>query len=235
MTRSDLFHGFPWVDSLLLLATLVVATWVVTRTVYELESALSLEPKQKVWDDLKGIHDRVPLLAGRRIKTLREQYAEAYPRSPLATMNQIPGVIAAWTICARIRERTPPFLAIASLGIGIVAIRRPGHPARRARWGPGRVAAAVSLVVSGADLLLEFVLRRFGLMHHGYIHYALSNFWEYNAEYVGMAILGAWSLLVLAGRWKLTRGWSEWLGLGLGVVWFANLFWAIVLQPLAQF
>jgi hypothetical protein len=91
------------------------------------------------------------------------------------------------------------------------------------------------LVISATDLIPEFVGRRFDLMRYGKIHDPLGNVWECNAFNVGIAILAAWALLGLAGRWKPGRGWREWLGLGLGTIWLMHLCWTIVLEHLAQF
>jgi hypothetical protein len=230
MTRGAPTHRFTWPDALVLGATLALATWVASHTVYELESALDLKPKQEVFDGMSVSRNQGP-------KTMREQYAEVYPWSPLAAINRMPGVGAAWTFCARTWERVLPPLTIASLGMGIVILRRPGRPPGRVRRGPGAVAGAIGLVISAADLITEFVIRRFDLIwrYSNIQDNSLSNAWESNAFNVGMAILAAWALLGLAGRWKPGRGWREWLGLGLGAIWLMHLCWTIVLQQLAQF
>jgi hypothetical protein len=235
MTRGAPTHRFTWPDALVLVATLALATWVALHTVYELESTLDLKPKQQVFDDMSVNRNQLVTLMGRRPKSLREQYAEVYPWSPLAAINRMPGVSAAWTCCARTWERVLPPLTIASLGIGIVILRRPGRPPGRVRRGPGAVAGAIGLVISATDLIPEFVGRRFDLMRFGNIHDPLANVWEGNAFNVGVAILVAWALLALAGRWKPGPGWRERLGLGLGAIWLMYLCWAIVLVHLAQF
>jgi hypothetical protein len=91
-------------------------------------------------------------------------------------------------------------------------------------------------VISAADLITEFVIRRFDLIwrYSKVQDNSLSNAWASNAFNVGTAILAAWALLGLAGRWKSGRGWREWLGLGLGAIWLMYLFWTIVLKQLAQ-
>jgi hypothetical protein len=228
MTRGAPTNRFTWPDALVLGATLALATWVASHAVYELESALDLKPKQEVFDGMSVSPNQQP-------KTLREQYAEVYPWSPLAAINRMPGVGAAWTYCARTWERILPPLTIASLGMGIVILRRPGRPGR-VRRGPGAVAGAIGLVISAADLIAEFVVRRFDLTErYGNVrNNSLSNAWEGNAFNVGMAILAAWALLGLAGRWKPGRGWREWLGVGLGAIWLMYLCWTIMLVHLAQ-
>jgi hypothetical protein len=230
MTRGAPTHRFTWPDALVLGATLALATWVASHTVYELESALDLKPKQEVFDAESVSRDQGP-------KTMREQYAKVYPWSPLAAINRMPGVGAAWTFCARTWERVLPPLTIASLGMGIVILRRAGRPPGRVRRGPGAVAGAIVLVISAADLITEFVIRRFDLIwrYSKIQDNSLSNAWASNAFNVGTAILAAWALLGLAGRWKSGQGWREWLGLGLGAIWLMYLCWAIMLVLLAQF
>lgn len=233
MTRGEPTHRFTWTDALLLVVTLALATWVASHTVHELESALNLKPKQEVFDDMTITLNQLGTLTGRR--PLREQYAEVHPWSPLAAINRMPGVGALWAVCARTWERVLPPLTIASLGMGIVILRRPGRPRGRAQRGPGAVAGAMGLVISAADLIPEFIVRRFDLLRFGKIHDPLSKVWSGNAFNLGMAILAAWALLGLAGRWKPRRGWREWLGLGLGAIWLMHLCWTIVLEHVAQF
>jgi hypothetical protein len=230
MTRGAPTHRFTWPDALVLGVTLALATWVASHTAYDLESAFDLKPKQEVFDAESVSREQGP-------KTMREQYAEVYPWSPLAAINRMAGVGAAWTFCARTWERVLPPLTIASLGMGIVILLRPGRPPRRVRRGPGAVAGAIGLVISAADLITEFVIRRFDLIwrYSSVQDNSLSNAWKSNAFNVGTAILAAWALLGLAGRWKPGRGWREWLGLGLGAIWLMHLCWTIVLKQLAQF
>ena len=101
MTRGAPTHRFTWPDALVLGATLALATWVASHTVYELESALDLKPKQEVFDGMSVSRNQGP-------KTMREQYAEVYPWSPLAAINRKPGVgcVAARSACRR--ERSVP-------------------------------------------------------------------------------------------------------------------------------
>ncbi|WP_406694970.1 hypothetical protein V5E97_28400 [Singulisphaera sp. Ch08] len=225
----------PRLDLVVLVACLVAGVWVATYTGDELQTALGLIPPQ--WNLRFGATNSLKELSGVHVETHRESYAKAFPRSPLATINRIPAVIAGWELCARVRKTGLPFLTIAGLGVGFVAIRprtkTPG--ARRLRRGPGQVAAAVYLVLSAAGLIEEFVVRRFDLHTYGFDLDPLPSIWENNTLCVGTAIAAAWGLLLLAGRWKPARGWREMLGLGLGGILLANLLWATVLKHLAQF
>jgi len=42
--------------------------------------------------------------------------------------------------------------------------------------------------------------------------------WVVTGEKVGYAVLGAWAILVIAGRWWLGPGWLERIGIGVGLV-----------------
>lgn len=228
-------------EILVLLLSLVAGTWVATRTEDELQAALGLitpqtSPRIRILNSLKSLkfhpdrHLDSPL-------TLRERYAATFPHSPLTMINRIPAVTAGWEFSARVRKTGLPFLAVAGLGVGFVALRPWPEKAgvRRVRWGPGRVAAAVCFVLTGAGLIQEFVVRSFNLGPYGFDPDPLSSIWENNALCVGTAVAAAWTQLVFAGRWKPRRGWREMLGLGLGGLLLANLLWATVLERLAQF
>ncbi len=120
-------------------------------------------------------------------------------------------------------------LGVASVGLGVVAVRRPSPTPRRDRWRPGRVVAAVGLIVSAASLAIEFVLHRFDLIAFPWSSYLLGYFWGINAEVGGTAILVAWLLMAVSGRWHAARGWRDGLGLALGGFWLVALAWQLML------
>ena len=171
---------------------------------------------------------------GGKVKTLREKYAEAYPNSPLTWINRDPWVEAFERRAAKIQAASLPILAVASPGIGLVVIRRRRGRSRRSRIGPGRIAGFVTLFASSAGLAGEFVMRRFDLQKYGRLHYGLGDVWIVIFLGTGVAILSAWFLLIVSGRWRRVRGWREWLGCGLGVAWLLALLWQLILEPLAQ-
>lgn len=238
MSRTFLLGARPWLDVLLLVATLAPAAWMTTRREADLEQDLALSSTQwqrELDKHLLKLEREVAASMGQRAQTARERYAEVYPQSPLSRINLIPAVRSFWSACARVRETALPPLTVASVGIGLVAIRRPRRLQGRARWGLGRAAAAVAAVFCSASISEQFVLRRFNLIWYADYHDTLFHSWQQSAQQVGIAIAASWALLIVAGRWRGRQGWRDRLGLGLGVAWLVNLFWVTVLEPLAQF
>jgi len=238
MSRNYLLRASPWLDVLLLVATLAPAAWMATRGEADLEQDFALcstQWQRELDKHILRLEAEADASMGQRARTARERYAEVYPRSPLSRINQIPAVRCFWNACARGRERALPFLTVASVGIGLVAIRRPRRLQGRARWGLGRAAAAVAAVFCSVSIAEQFVLRRYNLIWYADYHDTLFHSWQQSAQQVGIAIAVSWVLLIGAGRWRGRRGWRDRLGLGLGVAWLVNLFWVTVLEPLAQF
>lgn len=235
MRWASRLRAFPLFDALVLLASLAAGVWVALQTEGALETKLGLLPP---WRAKLGLINALKSIADNPSQSRRELYAQAHQNSPLSAINRHPAVIAAWDGCERLRAAGLPFLAVAGPGIGAVAIRRPRRMtvgARPLRWGPGRTAAAISLVFLGAGLAQEFVFRHFDLHTYGFDHVRLTALWENVAHTTGTAIVAAWILLALLGRWKPQREWRETLGLALGALLLANWLWAAVLRPLAQF
>lgn len=225
------------IDVPILAATLLASAWVVTHTDRQLESALGLVSTQWLYDmdaDIKQLLRNNPAPEGRPSLDARGRYARDYPRSPIAVMNRIPGALRAEEAIAKGVERGLPALAIATVGLGIVAVRRPGPTTRRPRRGPGRVAAAIGLIVASASIAVEFVLRRFDLMKYGSYHDTMDTSWATAARTAGVAVLAGWLLMAAPGRRARPKGRRECLGLALGVVWLIVLVWLVVLAPLAQ-
>jgi hypothetical protein len=250
MTQAVNSRRFAPLEVLLVAATLLSASWVASRTEKDLETALGLSSTQwlrdKGDDYLKrtrtlrrnrGIpYDRVWVsIADSYSSSWSQSYKNGKPVPPQPVTRRTPIQIIHGRIGIGIRETTLPFLTIASVGLGFVAARRARLPRRRTRWGPGRVAAAISLVGSGAGLAQVFVLRRFDLMKHGLIHDTLPEFWENNAQIVALAILAAWIVLILNGRWRLEPTWREWLGASLGGLWLTDLFGSALLEPFIRY
>jgi hypothetical protein len=225
--RSD--PPFSWLDGLILVLTLAAAGYAGSRNPVKFEEDLSLTPLQAFIDNISA-----PGAWGRMVKVepLRDRYARAYPYSPIAWVNQIPGIPKVERWLARFSVSAMGFLSVASLGVGFVVIR--GANPRR-RWGPGRVASALAMGFCGVTLATEFVMRRFDLEKHGDLHFGIAGVWAEVTQACGMMILASWLLLGLTGRWRLGRGgWREWLGLALGVAWLATFAWQALLEPVTQ-
>ncbi len=221
------------VDLLLLAATLAAATWTATTPRKQIEATFRLDPFEMIQWGGNPPWGQTPEQAAEAKRPLRVKYARMYPRSPLAWLNGHPGVVAVEKALARFQAKSLSFLAVASVGVGVVVLRRAGPGPGRRRWGAGKVAAAVAAVVAGAELINEYVLRHWNLTKYGDIHCPLDNLWLYILNDVGTAVLLAWLVLAGAGRWRLGRGWREKLGVGLGVAWLLAFGWQVV-ESLAQ-
>jgi hypothetical protein len=225
LRRRDSRNRFVWSDAVLLLVSLAAGFWVVTRSTKDLVRTLRLEPfEMPIWT--------IPQLG--KVMTLRERYAEAYPRSPLSWINRSRSIEALERRLARFQTSVMPFLAVVSPGIGLVATRRRKGRFSRSRIGPGQVAGAVALFGSVVGLASEYLMRRSYLTGYPDLHYDLEGAWWLILNWVGTAILAAWILLLFSGHWKQGRGWREWLGRGLGLAWLAALLWQNFLEPLSQ-
>ena len=67
------------------------------------------------------------LNAGPPPRSLRELYAEKYPWSPISWVNRVPAMAPVWKWCEEVQEkRVAPLLTLASIGLGLIAVRRPG-------------------------------------------------------------------------------------------------------------
>jgi hypothetical protein len=226
-----------WADALLLVIYLTPAAWMATHTQRELEAALG--PYRTQWfGELASdqeLNNRIMAARFAHNSTpLRDRYAEYYPRSPLTRLNQIQAKRAVWDLCSRFQEQTLPAFFVASVGLGLIAVRRGCATHPRARPGPGRVAAGLGVVLPAIAIVEEFVLRRFNLMLYASSHDPLAVAWQQHAPAVGIAIAAAWMILFLGGRWKYRGGWREWLGGALGGAWLANLLWVTVLAHLGS-
>jgi len=221
------------VDFPILVVTCLVSVYLVTHTDRQLESTLGLVSTQWLYD-MSESNRQMRERTGGSILPVRERYARRFPRSPIARANRIPAVMGVEKALGKWIERGLPALAVASVGLGIVAIRRPDRGTRHARWGPGRVAAAIGLITSSASILIEFILRRFDLMKYGIYHDTMIASWATNARTTAVAILGAWLLIAASALWRTSKGWRERLGLAIGALWLTALAWQIVLAPLSQ-
>jgi hypothetical protein len=216
------------IDIAVLAATLLAAGWLVSHTDLEIEKSLGLESSQWLHDAESDSETTQRALANRKA------YAERFPGSPIARLNGIPGMYEVERAIETWFERCLPSLAAVGMGLAIVAVRSPGRCRRGSRWGPGRVSAAISLIVTTALLVPEFLLRRFNLIKYGDLHATIDYPVADMARVAGLAILSAWLLLAGSGRWRRPKGWREGLGLAVGGLWLAALAWIVVLLPLAQ-
>jgi len=205
MPRISQLGRVDWLDALILIVTVAASGWLASRSEADLEKSLGL-------CDTRWLADIGQQFANKKAET--EQ--------------------SAWQRCSKFQQRALPPFFLLSTGLGSIALRRPRPGSSRSRWGPGRVAAALGVLLPSASIAEEYVLRRFNFMSHGDYHDTLFGAWQGFAPSVGIAIAAAWTILFLLGRWKLTRAWREWLGLFLGAIWIVNLLWVTLLQSLGN-
>ncbi len=128
----------------------------------------------------------------------------------------------------RIEKDFVAFLIVMSLGVALVSFRR------RAAWcfvglpRPGvaaSAAAAIVLLVHGVGVKVRHWSRPVGFSHLSikvippYWYFGLESFSI--ATEVAASILGIWTYLILARRWKARDDWRDWLGRWVGWCWIS--------------
>jgi len=112
-------------------------------------------------------------------------------------------------------------LAVATLGLGLIAARRP-RPFRPGRW-PTPGVAAIAVAAPATAVKLAGAVSR--LSESGYrIHRDHAVFYTFigSSSFPKSAVLGAWAVLLVAGRWRREAGWIGRAGLVLGWAWLAT-------------
>lgn len=118
-------------------------------------------------------------------------------------------------------------LVVMTVGLGLIALRGPFVPAGR-RWpGRGRAAIAAAGLAVGYGLIRlasaampDLISGSLGLSNPRFLHDSLREYCEMAPK---GAILGAWSVLALAGRWESEADGLERLGRLLGWSWLASI------------
>ncbi len=115
-------------------------------------------------------------------------------------------------------------LIVITAGLGLAALRMPFRLSGK-RW-PGRGTAAIAASALGVgygiarvaiDTLMDSTSGFLGLLNPRFLFDSV----RFCAGFPKGTVLGAWSLLFLAGRWKSPADGLEWLGRGLGWSWIA--------------
>ncbi len=126
----------------------------------------------------------------------------------------------------RLKSDLMAALTVMTVGLGLAILRRPRVPAGK-KW-PGRGASAIAVgglaVVYGIiPIALEAIAdptsRYFGLSNPHFLSDSLRSC----QGGPGNSILGAWSLLALAGRWRSKEEGLGRLGCLLGWCWLASI------------
>jgi hypothetical protein len=120
-------------------------------------------------------------------------------------------------------------LGVMTLGVAVVAFRHP-IVLRRGRLGPGLVAAAVAALFEVA-LLAKEVARMWPVLGWPPSFSAVDWskwLWVNMASSVSGAVLGAWTALALAGRWRTSPDWRDRLGRVVGWCWVGDVALSVV-------
>lgn len=142
-----------------------------------------------------------------------------------------PGVRAILGPALRLESDLNAALVVATLGLGLVALRRPAVP-RRGRWlGRGRAALLAGLIVIGYAWVRALIeagstgpLIALWPPPPSFVYETLAAC----GRDIKWGILGAWSLLALAGHWRSEAGWLERGGLFLGWCWLLSIVTGMV-------
>lgn len=115
----------------------------------------------------------------------------------------------------------------------ILRLRRPRPQWWRVMDQPG-TAAAVAVVVAiliEESLKLEEGIRLFlasGMSRWNLLELEIYNYWCLDGPYQELAVVVAWTLLALGGRWRREPGWLDAFGLALGGFWLVNAVSGVV-------
>jgi hypothetical protein len=125
-----------------------------------------------------------------------------------------------------------PFPAMWSLALLAIAVFDRSSSRRRTIRQAGTVACCAAVVALALTTLIASAF--YGLhtleeikvipriFTHGRNSHAMPPFADAPMEeIVGAAVLGAWSVMVATGRWRVPRSWIDWTGCLLGIFWIS--------------
>ena len=134
--------------------------------------------------------------------------------------------IAVVAVILRVESDLMAALVVVTIGLGLVAIRKPWRPGR-GRW-PGRGMAAIlvgalAILPGVISVGLEVMTSPVSPTTSRFDARFLSNLFRNCQATPAHAILGAWLLLALAGRWRSSEGGFGRLGRWVGWCWLASI------------
>ena len=121
-----------------------------------------------------------------------------------------------------------PVVAMVTLALVALRLRRPRPRARRLFAPPGAAACLIAsiaraLQAAGASCYWVYLMVKTGFQYVG-VHW---NYMVYPlllataSPAVGFAVLAAWAWLILTRRWRRERGWLDRAGIVVGWLWIA--------------
>ena len=117
-----------------------------------------------------------------------------------------------------IQYLTEPLMVALTPGWAVLRLRHPRPRLRTLLRRPGSVLGFASVAGVAVCLLFWMVAIAFRPPHP-------SGLWIlFSSNSVGPMVLGGLSALLLGRRWRMGRGWVEWMGLGIGAYW---VFWMV--------
>ncbi len=135
-----------------------------------------------------------------------------------------------WSIwlrtAAAVVVKAAPVVAALTLALVVIRFRRPQPSIRRLIRQPGMVADLAALATLAVNLLLgSFQILMAATGQSGmsaprfYANFALLFCQTFQLGMVGIAVLVAWMVLALSGRWRWERGWLDRAEFGIGLAW----------------
>ncbi len=136
-------------------------------------------------------------------------------------------------------KQAAPVVAVLSLSLIVIRFRRPRPRFRRLIRQPGLVAGLAMLAVLGINALLGSVQILLAATDQSkmtdpkfYANFSFLACQMLRPGMVGMAVLAAWLVLKVSGRWRREPGWVDSAGLALGWVWVGLLLTEWVVERL---
>lgn len=120
-----------------------------------------------------------------------------------------------------------PIVAALTVSVLILGVRSSCLYRKRFSMCPGVVGcavAAVAFLLSALPLIPDVIKA----INGPYYRQMLINIWLFSSQWTGIAVLSAWTVLLLSGRWRSERSWIDRSGCVLGWCWIAAYAFCVV-------
>jgi hypothetical protein len=147
--------------------------------------------------------------------------------SPAAAAAEPVGSYPLWLSIMRYEADVSVGLLAASAGIVLVTAARRWTD-RRSLRGPGAVACLTAVVAMGLCVLEETsVAAKEARRLWGSVGNPFPNAWPHCELRIGLAVLGAWVVMVGAGLWRPRGAWADRIGVMIGMSWMCLIVYRI--------